>query len=121
MKSCTPSERTQAAQRATCARASVAKANIPVCRSADPASIYAQVIDDATGRTLAHVSSTTGTLEPAFAGKNKTQRAAVVGEEIAKAAKQAGVERVVFDRGFAKFHGRVKALAEAARAAGLKF
>jgi large subunit ribosomal protein L18 len=83
--------------------------------------IYAQVIDDATGRTLAHASSTAGTLEPAFAGKNKTQRAAVVGEEIAKAAKQAGVERVVFDRGFAKFHGRVKALAEAARAAGLKF
>jgi large subunit ribosomal protein L18 len=83
--------------------------------------IYAQVIDDATGRTLAHASSTARSLASSLTGKNKTQRAAVVGAEIARAAKAAGVERVVFDRGFAKFHGRVKALADAAREAGLKF
>lgn len=83
--------------------------------------IYAQVIDDATGRTLAHASSAAHDLASSLAGKNKTQRAAVVGAEIARSAKAAGVERVVFDRGFARFHGRIKALAEAAREAGLKF
>lgn len=83
--------------------------------------IYAQVVDDFQGKTLAHASSTTRELAASLTGKNKTQRAAVIGAEIARAAKAAGVERVVFDRGFAKFHGRVKALADAAREAGLKF
>ena len=54
-------------------------------------------------------------------GKTKTERAALVGKEIARLAKEKGVETVVFDRGSTKFHGRVKALADAARAEGLKF
>ncbi|MFN0241308.1 MAG: 50S ribosomal protein L18 [Planctomycetota bacterium] len=83
--------------------------------------ISAQVIDDRTGRTLAHVTSTAKALQPDLTGKTKSQRAAVIGAEIAKRAKEAGVEAVVFDRGFARFHGRIKALAEAARGAGLKF
>ena len=81
--------------------------------------IYAQLVD-AGGRTLCG----TGTTKKALAaegGKKKTERAALVGKEIARLAKEKGVEAVVFDRGSHKFHGRVKALAEAARAEGLKF
>lgn len=78
--------------------------------------IYAQVIDDEAGRTLASASSlkldATGT---------KKEIAALVGAEVAKAALAAGVESVVFDRNGYLYHGRVKELAEAARAAGLKF
>jgi large subunit ribosomal protein L18 len=81
--------------------------------------IYAQVIDDAQGRTLAAASSLEKTLKD---GKgNKTERAKAVGGAIAKKAIDAGVTDVVFDRGGNRFHGRVKALAEAAREAGLKF
>jgi large subunit ribosomal protein L18 len=83
--------------------------------------IYAQVIDDATGRTLAHAGSTGKALADQLAGKKKCERAAIVGAEIAKAASAAGVETVVFDRGSYKYHGRVKALADAARENGLKF
>ena len=80
--------------------------------------IYAQVIDDRSGRTLCAV----GTSAKGFSGgKTKTERASTVGREIARKAKEAGVERVVFDRGSARFHGRIKALAEAARQEGLKF
>jgi large subunit ribosomal protein L18 len=57
----------------------------------------------------------------ALKGKTKTERAKYLGTEIARKAKAAGVEEVVFDRGFARFHGRVKALADAAREGGLKF
>lgn len=76
--------------------------------------IYAQVIDDVAGVTLASASSLkeTGT---------KTEQAQKVGEAIAKAAKAAKVEEVIFDRGGYLYHGRVQALAEAAREAGLKF
>ncbi|MBK7878027.1 MAG: 50S ribosomal protein L18 [Planctomycetes bacterium] len=83
--------------------------------------IQAQIIDDASGRTLAHVSTTAKSLAGDLKGKKKTERAAFVGSELAKRAKAAGVERVVFDRGAARYHGRIKALAEAARAGGLKF
>ena len=83
--------------------------------------ISAQVVDDSNGRTLAQATSTAKALSDALKGKTKTQRAAVIGAEIARRAKEAGIETVVFDRGFARFHGRVKALAEAARAGGLKF
>ena len=83
--------------------------------------ISAQIIDDATGRTLASVSSTAGALRGDLDGKTKTQRAAVIGAELARRAKEAGVEQVVFDRGHSKYHGRVKALADAAREGGLKF
>ena len=83
--------------------------------------ISAQVIDDASGRTLAAASSTSKEFAAAMTGKTKSQRAAALGAEIAKRAKAAGVESVVFDRGPCRFHGRVKALADAAREAGLKF
>jgi large subunit ribosomal protein L18 len=81
--------------------------------------ISAQVIDDAGGRTLAAAS----TLEPALGlkGKNNKDAAARVGAEIAARAKAAGVEEVFFDRGGFLFHGKVKALADAAREGGLKF
>jgi large subunit ribosomal protein L18 len=83
--------------------------------------ISAQVIDDAAGRTLCAVTSTSKALADQLKGKTKTERAALIGEEIAKRAMAAGVTTVVFDRGDSRFHGRVKALAEAARTAGLKF
>jgi large subunit ribosomal protein L18 len=81
--------------------------------------IYAQVIDDSKGRTLAAASDVEAALK---VGKgNKTARAKAVGTAVAEKAKNAGVTQVIFDRGGNKFHGRVKALAEAAREAGLKF
>jgi large subunit ribosomal protein L18 len=81
--------------------------------------IYVQVIDDAQGRTLAAAS----TLEPSLGlkGHNNKEAAAKVGAEIAARAKAAGVEEVYFDRGGFLFHGKVKALADAAREGGLKF
>ena len=81
--------------------------------------IYAQVIDDARGHTLAAASSLDGDLKDAE-GK-KSEIAARVGTLVGERAKAAGVERVVFDRGGFKYHGRVKALADAAREAGLQF
>jgi len=83
--------------------------------------ISVQIIDDVAGRTLAGASSTAKALAGDLDGKNKTQRAAVVGAEIAKRAADAGIKEVVFDRGHSKYHGRVKALADAAREGGLKF
>lgn len=80
--------------------------------------IYAQIIDDAAGRTIAAASS----LEKGSKDIGATQEAATtVGKKLAEAAKKAGVTKVVFDRGGFLFHGRVKALADAAREAGLKF
>ena len=78
--------------------------------------IYAQVIDDAAGRTVAAAS----TLGAKTAGAN-VDAAVQVGKDIAAAAKKAGVTSVVFDRGGYLFHGRVKALADAARDGGLEF
>ena len=83
--------------------------------------ISAQVIDDSTGRTIAAATTTSKALATGLLGKNKSQRAAFLGAEIAKRAKAAGVDTVVFDRGPCRYHGRVKALADAAREAGLKF
>jgi len=81
--------------------------------------IYAQVIDDATGKTLAAAS----TVEKDLRGSTstKTEEAAVVGRLLAERAKAAGIERVVFDRAGFRYHGRVKSLADAAREAGLEF
>ena len=83
--------------------------------------ISAQVIDDSTGRTLCAVTTTAKALAGDLAGKTKTERATLVGKEIARKAREAGVEAVVFDRGATRFTGRVRALAEAAREGGLKF
>jgi len=83
--------------------------------------IYAQVIDDVAGHTLAAASSIDRELSAQCAGLTKTDCARVVGKAIADRAKAVGVSAVVFDRGGYQFHGRVKALAEAAREAGLEF
>jgi len=80
--------------------------------------IYAQVIDDAAGKTLAAAS----TLDKDVKGTGATKdSAAAVGKTLAERAKKAGVSQVVFDRGGFLFHGRVKALADAAREGGLEF
>jgi large subunit ribosomal protein L18 len=81
--------------------------------------IYAQVIDDAAGKTLASASTLDKDLKSKV-GATK-DGAAVVGKTIAERAKKAGVSTVVFDRGGFLFHGRVKALADAAREGGLEF
>ncbi len=77
--------------------------------------IYAQVIDDKNGTTLAQAGG------KALVNGSKTETAAAVGKAVAEAAGQKGVKQVVFDRGGYKYHGRVKALADAAREAGLDF
>ena len=83
--------------------------------------IYAQVIDDIAGKTLAAASDADKSLFGDLEGKNKTDRAVAVGKAVAERAKAVGVELVVFDRGGYQYHGRVRALAEAAREAGLGF
>jgi large subunit ribosomal protein L18 len=83
--------------------------------------IYAQIIDDAAGRTLAAASSLDGGLRPSLESGADVTAAGAVGKLIAERAKAAGIERVVFDRGAYLFHGRVKALADAAREGGLVF
>ncbi|MBI1367201.1 MAG: 50S ribosomal protein L18 [Planctomycetes bacterium] len=77
--------------------------------------IYAQIIDDVQGKTLAAASS------KALEKGSNTAAATEVGKALAERAKEAGVQTVAFDRGGYRFHGRVKALAEAAREGGLKF
>jgi len=78
--------------------------------------IYAQVIDDQSGRTLAAASS----LEAKDKAK-RSEAAKAVGAKIAEKAKAAGIQEVIFDRGGYRYHGRVKALADAARSNGLRF
>jgi large subunit ribosomal protein L18 len=82
--------------------------------------IYAQVIDDATGTTLA-AASTNEAETRSGANGSKTDRARAVGKTIAERAKEKGVSAVVFDRGGYMYHGRIKALADGAREAGLEF
>ena len=83
--------------------------------------IYAQVIDDRTGKTVASASSVDGETRKQIKGGGNVAAAKIVGRVVAERAKAAGVEKVVFDRGGYKYHGRVAALAQAAREAGLKF
>lgn len=83
--------------------------------------IYAQIIDDERRVTLVSASSLDKEIAPSLAGKSKTEQAKIVGEEIAKRAKKAKIKDVVFDRGGYIYTGRVEALAEGARSAGLKF
>ena len=82
--------------------------------------IYAQVIDDTTGQTLVAASTNEADTRADHAG-TKTDRAASVGRAVAERAKERGIKAVVFDRGGYLYHGRVKALADAAREAGLDF
>ncbi|HZK91918.1 MAG TPA: 50S ribosomal protein L18 [Stellaceae bacterium] len=83
--------------------------------------IYAQIIDDAAGRTLAAASTLDETIKKALKTGADSDAATAVGKALAERAKAAGVAQVVFDRGAYMFHGRVKALADAAREGGLDF
>jgi large subunit ribosomal protein L18 len=82
------------------------------------AHIYAQVIDDGQGRTLVSASSNE---KAAKTNGGNVAAAKVIGKAVAERAKEKGIKQVVFDRGGYRYHGRVKALADAARAAGLEF
>lgn len=83
--------------------------------------IYAQVIDDEAGTTLVSASTIDTGLREQMAGISKTEQAKLVGKMVAERAKEKGVSAVVFDRGGFRYIGRVKALADAAREAGLEF
>jgi len=83
--------------------------------------IYAQVIDDDRGHTLATASTLDPELDGKLKGLTKTDQARLVGKLLAERALAKGVKRVAFDRGGYKYHGRVKALAESSRQAGLEF
>ena len=83
--------------------------------------IYAQVIDDEAGVTIASASTVDHDLRDQFIELDKTAQAKVVGKSVAERAKAKGVTAVVFDRGGYPYHGRVKALADASREAGLEF
>ena len=111
-----------ARRKARVRRAIIAKGGRPrlsVFRSSKQ--IYAQVIDDERGRTLAAASSLEKAMREQFKTGATVEAARVVGKEIAERAKKAGVAKVVFDRGGYMYHGRVKALAEGAREGGLEF
>lgn len=83
--------------------------------------IYAQVIDDATGQTLAAASTLSKDLKGQFGEDTKTEAAKKVGQLIAKICKEKGIIKIVFDRNGYLYHGRIGALAQAAREAGLEF
>jgi len=96
-----------------------ARPRLSVLRSAKH--IYAQVIDDATGATLAHASTLSKDLKGTLEEDNKVEAAKKVGALIAKICKSKEISQVVFDRNGYMYHGRVSALAQAAREAGLEF
>ena len=83
--------------------------------------IYAQIVDDVAARTLVAASSLSKELKGKVKSGGNVESAKVVGKLLGKKAKAAGIERVAFDRNGYKYHGRVKAFADAAREAGLKF
>lgn len=83
--------------------------------------IYAQLIDDVNGNTLASASSLEKELQELLAGKTKVEQARIVGEQLGKKALKAKINKVVFDRAGYLYTGRVKAIAEGARSAGLEF
>ena len=83
--------------------------------------IYAQVVDDVAGKTLVHSSTLAKAVKSAIGEDNKSDAAKKVGAAVAKALIAKGVDKIVFDRNGYLYHGRVKALADGAREAGLKF
>ena len=83
--------------------------------------VYAQIIDDTAGHTLVSATDLEADLRDAAKDKKKSDIARLVGEQLAKKAKEKGITTVVLDRGGFKYHGRVKALAEGARKGGLSF
>ena len=100
-------------------QAAKGRARLSVFRSSRH--IYAQIIDDAAGRTLAAASTLDAGIKPGLKTGADTAAAGAVGKLLAERAKAAGVARVVFDRGGYLYHGRIKALADAAREGGLEF
>ena len=112
-------ERRRQRVRTTLRHAANGRVRLSVFRSAQH--IYAQVIDDATGRTLASASTADKALRDGVGFGGNKQAAEAVGKAVAERAKAAGIDQVCFDRGSFRYHGRVAALAEAARAAGLQF
>ena len=100
-------------------QAAQGRARLSVFRSSRH--IYAQIIDDLAGRTLAAASTLDAGLKPTLKSGADKGAASAVGKLLAERAKAAGVERVVFDRGAYLYHGRIKALADAAREGGLDF
>ena len=92
-----------------------------LCIHRTPQHIYAQIIAPEGNRVVASASTLTKDVRGSLQGTGNIAAAVAVGREIAERAKQAGIEAVAFDRSGFKYHGRVKALAEAAREAGLKF
>ena len=112
-------ERRLARVRRSIKKVSSGRPRLSVFRSSKQ--IYAQVIDDAQGVTLAAASSLEKDLKSGLKTGADTDAAKAVGKLVAERAKAAGVEKVVFDRGSYMYHGRVKALAEAAREGGLEF
>ena len=112
-------ERRQRRTRYALKQSNSGRARLSVFRSSKH--IYAQVIDDQAGRTLASASSVDKELRPDLKRGADQAAAEAVGKLVAERAKKAGVEAVVFDRGGYRYHGRVKAVAESARSAGLKF
>jgi large subunit ribosomal protein L18 len=83
--------------------------------------IYAQIIDDTSGHTLVSATDIESAVKSQKDGKKKSEVAELVGQALAKKAKEKGIATVVFDRGGFKYHGRVKAFADAARKGGLAF
>ena len=83
--------------------------------------IYAQLVDDLTGRTLCGTSTLDPALKDALVGKKKSEKSRLVGKRIAEIAQGRGIQKVGFDRGGYLYHGRVQALAEGAREGGLQF
>jgi large subunit ribosomal protein L18 len=100
-------------------RGSAARPRLAVFRSLNH--LYAQLIDDEAGRTLVGVDSRSPGFRARQATGGNVAAAKIVGELLAEKARARGIERVIFDRGGYKYHGRVKALADAARAGGLAF
>ena len=83
--------------------------------------IYAQIVDDGSGKSLVQVSSLSPDVKSAVEGKNKVDTSKEIGKLVAQKAQAVGIKQVVFDRGGYLFHGRIKAVADAAREAGLEF
>ena len=83
--------------------------------------IYAQVIDDQSGRTIASASTVDRELREQVKGKKKSEQAKLIGQAVAERAKNKGIQAVVFDRGGYRYMGRIKALADGAREGGLQF
>lgn len=112
-------ERRKRRTRSRLRRGGPAKPRLSVFRSGRH--IYAQIIDDTAGKTLAAASSVEKDMRTALKTGADKDAAAQVGKLVAERAKTVGIEAVVFDRGGYLYHGRVKALGDAAREAGLKF